>query len=339
MDAKITKKRLARMLSYDWIKIVALATAVIILWVLIFTMTATRITPAQQFTVFNYHSNGSLSTTKFYDTYQKAFADGVFSYEVIETNNNDLVSSGEYASTILETRVATDEGDVMFIPNAPDASSGEAGTDENGNTLYNRTYIETFFYGYSPYLYNLDPEAENSYFAGMEKYLNGFYNGDYVNGELDEDKVTSAFEAKIKANKDKRFKKSAQIEQGKKDELARIQKYRDALVAFYGYLEEGLIEFTTVALKDENGEVVLEGKYGLNLCPNEDTMGGLKEQFYYMTKETVTDEDGNESTETRKTAKDMNVMFFRMKGVEESFQYESLLYVNYLIENCRTQAA
>ena len=54
MDAKITKKRLNLFLSYEWIKVVALIVGVIVLWSLIFTTTATRITPAQQFTIFNY---------------------------------------------------------------------------------------------------------------------------------------------------------------------------------------------------------------------------------------------------------------------------------------------
>ena len=61
MDAKITKLRLSRMLSYDWLKIIGAAAAVIIVWVLIFTMTATRITSAQTFTVHNYLGNISLT--------------------------------------------------------------------------------------------------------------------------------------------------------------------------------------------------------------------------------------------------------------------------------------
>ena len=62
MDAKITKLRLSRMLSYDWLKIVGTAVGVIIVWVLIFTMTATRITPAQTFTIANYLGNNAMST-------------------------------------------------------------------------------------------------------------------------------------------------------------------------------------------------------------------------------------------------------------------------------------
>ena len=54
---KITKKRLNILLSYDWIKIILLAVAAILVWSLIFTMTATRVTPAQNFTIFNYTGN------------------------------------------------------------------------------------------------------------------------------------------------------------------------------------------------------------------------------------------------------------------------------------------
>ena len=54
MDAKITKTRLEQMLSYDWIKIVAVALAAILAWSLVFTMSATRITTTQQFVIMNY---------------------------------------------------------------------------------------------------------------------------------------------------------------------------------------------------------------------------------------------------------------------------------------------
>ena len=54
MDAKITKKRLAYMLSYDWIKLVLAIVAAIVVWVLVFTTSATRITNTQRFVVCNY---------------------------------------------------------------------------------------------------------------------------------------------------------------------------------------------------------------------------------------------------------------------------------------------
>ena len=46
--------------------------------------------------------------------------------------------------------------------------------------------------------------------------------------------------------------------------------------------------------------------------------------------ETGKDEDGKDTY--RNTAKDMCVMFFNTKGTEESFEFESLLYVVHIIE-------
>ena len=330
MDAKITKQRLTRMLSYDWLKIVGIAAALIMVWVLVFTMTATRITPAQQFTVFNYDSNATL-TSDFYNVYQKAHNDKVFSYEVIETNVNDMTTSGEYAGTILETRVATDEGDIMFVANRPDEAS--AIKNEAGETVYERTHIQTIFRAYPANFYDLD-----AYFENMKTYLDGYYNGDIENGTLDEEKVKTDFETRVRANKDKRFKKPAQIEQGKADEIARIKKYRDAYVAFQGYLQSGLVEFVKVELKNEKGDVVIDGNFALNICPDESKMAKLKDYTYYLKTETTTDENGEQVEEKRKTAQDMCVMFFKMKGVEATFEYETLLFLNYMIETARTDA-
>ena len=85
-------------------------------------------------------------------------------------------------------------------------------------------------------LYNLDPTAEDGYFKGMEAFLNRYYSEDgFETGVLNEEAIRRDFLARIERNKDKRFKKEAQIEAGVQDEIARIQKYRDALLEFYGY--------------------------------------------------------------------------------------------------------
>ena len=190
MDAKITKKRLSRLLSYDWIKIVALAVAAIVVWSLIFTMTATRITPAQQFTVFNYYSNNALGNG-FYNVYDKTFLDGKFSYEVIETNVNDLTTGGrDYAGTLLEARLGTDEGDVMFIPNINDPSTKVEPTVEGGEPT-NTTYMQGFFNNWYYYIADVD-----EYLNGMRAYLSAYYtdgdeveNNNYIDGTMNKEKV------------------------------------------------------------------------------------------------------------------------------------------------------
>ena len=88
MDAKITKERLSRMLSYDWLKIVGAAVAAIILWTLVFTVSATRITPSQQFTAISYFGNVSTINTKLSKSMTDAYSKDVFSYEVLEINDS-----------------------------------------------------------------------------------------------------------------------------------------------------------------------------------------------------------------------------------------------------------
>ena len=55
----------------------------------------------------------------------------------------------------------------------------------------------------------------------------------------------------------------------------------------------------------------------------------LKDRVYYA--KTVVNEDKETVVYT---AENMNVMFFRLKGVESGFEYESLLYLVDLIGKC-----
>ena len=330
MDAKITKTRLSRLLSYDWLKIILAAAAAILVWSLIFTMTATRITPAQQFTVFNHEGSTPFMSTSFDDLYAKAFQDKVFSYEVIETNVNDLAANKEYASTLMEARLATEEGDVMFVPDIDDPNTAKQAEGEE-TVEYEFTYLETFIMRNRPYVYELDPEKETSFFGKMELYLDGFYDGGWENAEsLNEEKVETQFRARVK--KDKRFKKEKQIKQGVQEDIERIKKYRDALEKFYAWEEAGIVSFTTTVFSDREAEKDVyypaDGMYSINLCPNVKTMDGLKKYVGYNVERV--DENGKKYYPV--TAENMNVAFFYFDGVEEGFQYESLLFVNYLIE-------
>ncbi|MBQ7948576.1 MAG: hypothetical protein IJ284_02330 [Clostridia bacterium] len=325
MDAKITKERLSRMLSYDWLKIVGLALAAILLWTLVFTTTATRITPAQQFTVINYFGNVSTVGTTVSETLNDALNDGVFSYEVIENTVVDVGGNEEYGATLMETRVSTYEGDVIFVP---DIANEDTEYELNGEKRYD-SYLQNLVNGYYSKMMNLDPEDPDGYFQRMEKFLNGFYNGDYKTGERDDQAIETAFLERIEKNKDKRFKKDAQIEQGIRDEIARIVKYRDALIEFYGYLDSGLVTLTKTQLLDhENNDAVkYEGIFSINLCPDKEKMPNLHTIAAYA--KTVKDEAGKE--QTFRSAENMNVALLDFPETEESFEYESLLYINYVI--------
>ena len=328
MDAKITKQRLGHLLSYDWLKIVGVIAAAILVWTLIFTTSATRITPAQQFSIVNY--NGNVSVTSAFSRFlNNAYDGGVFSYEVLETTTVDLPASGEYAATVMEARVAVSEGDVIFVPNVEDTKTEY---EVNGETVY-YTYLQKLTYSYGYCLYNLDPNAEDSFFGQMKAYVNGYYeNGDYETGTLNKAKAEEDFRARITKNKDKRFKKEAQIVAALDAEYERIEKYAAALTEFYGYLETGLIETTEMNVIDlYSGETVRTGIYSLNICPDKTTMGKLSEYVAYL--EEMESEEGEKQYVT--TAENMNVAFFDFEDVEEGFQYENLLFVNALIRQVK----
>ena len=348
MDAKITKLRLNRMLSYDWLKIVGTAAALILVWVLIFTMTATSITSAQQFGVCNYTGNATLSSS-FSKSYVNAYDNKVFSGEVFETKTTDLTSSGISAGEILQARMATEECDVMFV--SQQASPSTAYTQEvidpvtgekKEETYYRNTYLETFLAGYRFYLHDLSLDGENSFFKQMENYLNKYYvNGYEDEDSLDEKKVEEDFLARIQRTKDKRYKKQAEINKGLQEAIDRIQKYRKALVSFYDYLDRGVVTLTktTYTAANEN-DYSFEGTYSINLCPSTDSkerMSSLASLVGYYTTY-VADEETGEEKQTL-TAKDMNICLFNLNGDEEEFLYEGLLYVVYLIDSCCVEEA
>ena len=331
MDAKITKTRLSRMLSYDWLKIVGSIAVFILVWSLIFTMTATRITPAQQFHVLNYAGNYTFGDS-FYAMYSGA--ESALSYEVMEYHSEDLAANKEYLTTLMEARLATYEVDVMFVSELADPDTDYE--DENGETQYKHTYLETFIVRYGYNLHKLsDPTVdESSYFRKMEVYLNSYYSGDWTKAEKFNGKqVDIDFRARVKENKDKRYKTEKQILAGIEQDIERIKLYRDGLEKFYEYVEKGYIAYNSVDFTYERGDESMQykGGYTLNICPDETKMGKLKDYVCYPLVET--DEDGHETYV--KSALNMNVAFFDAgKHMEEGFQYENVLFINYLVEQC-----
>ncbi len=339
MDAKITKKRLGQMLSYDWLKIIGFVVVAILIWSLIFTMTATRITPSQQFTVMNY--NGSTLTSKFSERYYETFTGGVFSHEVIEITTVDTTAGGDdLVSTFLDTRLQTDEGDLLFAAPAknPSASYTVEGVEEK--QYY--TYLETFLRGYHIYALSLEDTldsegkvAQKGLISRMTEYLNGYYGGDYQTGELDEKKVEEDFKKRIKKNDDKRFKSDSEIKKGITKEYERIEKYRDGLIDFLYYLKQGYIALQKNEVKIT--ETYTRSITTLNMCPNEDTMGKLKEEIYYQDERNANDPSDPEKTTKVDTALNMNLVFLSTPNMEKQFQYETILYVNSLVERYCTK--
>ena len=114
MDAKITKQRLKRLFSYEWIKMIAVVVALIFGWVMIFELTETRIKPSQRFTIFNHMQNKAIVplTEK---KIQGALDENAFSSEVIEITYQDLATAGMYNHQTLESYLGVSDGDIMLL--------------------------------------------------------------------------------------------------------------------------------------------------------------------------------------------------------------------------------
>ncbi len=326
MDAKITKVRLSRMLSYDWLKIIGMAAALIFLWVLVFTMTATRILPSQQFTVSNYIGNVTFSSTGFSSHYGKVLSDGVFSYEVIETDVADLALDADTGYQLLEARTATEELDLMFVSKQNDTSTKYEIDGENGEkvTAYKRTYLESFLRSYRFKLHQLDDTEKGAgFFTEMEEYLNSYFTGGYTKRDtLDKKKVETEFRARVKKNKDKRYKNEKQIQAGLTGEYERLVKYATALETFNGYLENGYVKIEKTDYVDDNEAYNISGAYAVNICPSETASSTQKAKLVELVGYVV---DGSVKAE------DMCVCLFDSNGEEEAFRYEGLTYITYLV--------
>lgn len=338
MDAKITKKRLGHLLSYDWIKMLLAVVAAIVIWSLVFTTSATSITSTQRFVVCNY-----------LDVYfgDKVSIQDRYSHEILEAECVDQMRGGEdMFGQIFQGNLAIGEGDVMMVSGSPMGrtpkkdENGNEIKDEQGNVLeyeYEATYLEGAVAGYSYQFSRLDDsEYGKGYFTQMREYLARFYTqtgelqtktygevslakASFAKESLNKRRVEEEFRARIQKNKDKRYKKESKIQEALLEEYARIEMYLEAYDTFFTHLNNGVISLTYVKIERE--EYTIEGAYGINLCPNEKTMGNLKEQFYYVDFDGVV------------TAKNMNAVFMNLDGLDANYQYENLLFLNELIQD------
>ena len=264
MDAKITKQRLGLLLSYDWIKIIGICAAAVLVWALLFTTMATRATNGQSFEMYLYPVV-SLSSSVNVETLHTRDENDVLSYDVLNFSSMTLDSSA--MDTILSARFAAGQGDVLFAPYT------EPTKDEDDNIIAYNGFDDFIGWYFSNALW-LDPDLSeehskhtitngsgetvgqfNNYFYDCAQYLNRFYNGDWKSGTLDEATVRANFDERMKG--DKRYKNEAQREAGRQKEIVRIQNLRDAFENVLGWVSSD-DENSPVRIKTTELSVILE---------------------------------------------------------------------------------
>ena len=86
MDNRITKKRLSEYLSYEWILILVIAIAGIIVWELAYTIASVKLTSGQHFKYYYDYTVSSSGQAQLHALFDKH---DTFSYDVLKVSYED----------------------------------------------------------------------------------------------------------------------------------------------------------------------------------------------------------------------------------------------------------
>ncbi len=223
MDIKITKKRLANVLNYEWLLSIVCIIGAIVLWSLLYTMLATRLTDGQQFYFVKYegvYTNSADADSKFIENLRNGGGrDGksVLSYDVYAVNLTEIMSAGGYSAyAMLDLRLTTGEGDVIVIGGG------------------NKEYVE----GES--MSDLLSLVSSRRLMTIDELLSGAYEYTVGNGfisetgEIQEEKIEDYFRnVRIKSARNYRrmYNSEEKIREGVKNEIDRIHSiYQNYIV-------------------------------------------------------------------------------------------------------------
>ncbi len=305
MDARITKQRLANMLSYDWLKIVGAIALAAVAFCVFFLMIATTPTAGQTFYVYAYDGlTGGMDFSRLNNEFENK---NVFSYDILKTGSETFSNNGMYGGTVFTARRSAGEGRVMFV-------SDVRTTDEEGNVS-------------SPLLGFLDragTEQENfgkftepKVFLGeTETYLQRFFGDALSSEEPDGDATRSAFMERN--GKDKRYRSAAKKEEGVLEEAMRLKKLREDYLFVKAAVGGGTLGYVTYTGFEEKEHVVGFSMKSLNLTS----------LVFYTVEE--------EGTEVKKND-DIALCIFNNGDREGDLKYETVNFLAYLLRTYGTQ--
>ena len=330
MDARITKRRLSEMLQYDWIKIIGVIVAAILIWELIFTMTAVRVSNGQNFKIYYYPTLSTNGTTELYDFLAE---DAGLSYDVLEYNIETLDAT--YGDTILGLRLTTGEGDIIMIDNEITHSEAEEHKDD---PLYDSSNFYQMVDGYNMYSYDV-------LLSDAKEYVGSFIENGYVeNGALVEEKVKENFLKRMK--RDNRFRSAENKEKGLKQELERLETLKAAVAdfdrlyteykdsgLFYRYVKYQMTVYTSEDV-DDDYKAAYEKQLEKGALPYAINAGYLDE--YKKDNKSVSNVVSMAQGDNEGTAKNTAVMVFDFKEQQPDLQYETVVFLTNFIKTYTT---
>ncbi len=316
MNDKITKKRLANLISYDWFLICVFIVIAIVLWSVLFTTFAPKTTLGQQFYFYVYGEMYSPNGEKLLSDAQK---NGYLSYDVRQKNFSQV--SGQNAETQILSWLSVGQGDVLAVTE------------------------ETFPFASTAY-YDLKQMVSDA----KEYCLSYGTSADGKTFMPDERKIAVLFSER--KSDDKRFKTQEQKERGAELEVQRIcSLWKSAynIESYFEYCSLNGIDLFKYAVVTEEEVVFLqanpkeEGKdqdekyilseedwqrlkkpYGLDVSK---LVGG--KSFIEVAYRYKEDQDGEL---TVKTAEGIYLCVLDYRTVQEHLQFEAVTFIDYVVK-------
>lgn len=344
MDAKITGKRLGSFFTYEWLKIVLITAVIIVAWVVILITISTKTTPAQsyEFYILFDVKTDSIKKSEF-ENKVNGVRDKIFSKEILNFKTG-VIDDNEYTYAKINAYYMTSQCDSLMLANTAEKTVTKKYQTKEGYWVSALVDEEGTLAGGAEVSEELvDKEIDKTahltqfaseYYVGLtpvdvlmtscDEYLNNFYFGDYTKGVLDEEKFEGYFRDLYKTNKDKRYKSEKQIQEGLKEEKARLEKLIDDLSTFRENLRSGVISMTRTYLnfEDVKDQESYCGYYGLDLSG----LGNMKDMFYI--EKTVT---SGEEEITMSSTTGINLVFLNHE-TQIDYQWEVFAMVNYLVD-------
>lgn len=300
MDARITKQRLANMLSYDWLKIIGAIALAAALFCVFFVMIATRATDGQTFYVYAY--DGLTAGADFNRLDEDLKNKNVFAYDILDIGCETFKADKIYGTAAFTARRSAGEGRVMFIDDVREE-------DKDGkvsSTLL--SFLDNADTEHEKFSFFLNPE---DFLNDCKAYLQSFF-GEDLTEELNAEKAREAFMARN--GKDKRYRSAAKKEAGVLQEEERLKKLKNDFVSVKEAVENKTLDFATYTGFEGKVHTVGFSMKSLNK---------ITSLVYY----TAEDEDGK-----KVQAKDDVVLCIFDNGKREGdLKYETVNFLAYLL--------
>ena len=336
MDNRLTKRRLSDLLSYDWIFIIVVCVAFIILWEVVYSIGSVKLTAGQR---FGYYYDYTVSSADNTGLMRKLVDKKTFSYDVLKLTSESIIKD----NNVLTSRLSIQEGDVIFTDAVgieeyrASVKKGEKPTkgvraftiiDNIEDVDYRVGSIDVLLDSAKKYL------KDNVFFDYVDEQT--AFNS-YVRENIDDTKVKNLF---LNRNgKDNRFRSQANKDKGVLLEIERIEKLYQNVVFMQNFINnednsDALIRYTKYSQSH-----ALTG-WGDNdykdWVENEETQG-RKDDVYGINlgkltgEKNITDfvqykEDG--------ALTDITLLYFDFSSYQPHLQYETLSFICSTMKIC-----